>query len=90
LKVAGTFALGINNNARVAYYDARNPGAGVRMWPPQSRADVPNSYGAGTSDIGGGVIPEGLTIGVLVLVSAVAFVTSYCCFPKLPRTKAIV
>jgi hypothetical protein len=81
-KVAGVFALQINNNARVAVYDASNPGAGVIMWPPYSSADVPNDYGAGTSDISGGTIPEGLTIGVMVALSSVAVVVSARYFRK--------
>ena len=81
-KVAGTFALQIDNNARVAAYDASNPSAGVISWPPVSSADVPNDYGDGTSDISGGTIPEGLTIGVMVLLSSVAVIVSSRYFRK--------
>jgi hypothetical protein len=89
-KVTGTFALGINNNARVAYYDASNPGVGAIMWPPYSSANVPNDYGAGTSDTSGGTIPEGMTIGAMVLLTSVAVIVSYRYFPKLSKTRAIV
>jgi hypothetical protein len=84
-KVAGTFGLQINNNARVAYYDASNPSQGVIMWPPYSSADVPNTYGDGTSDIAGGTIPEGLTIGVMVLLSSFAVIVSTRYFRKHPK-----
>jgi hypothetical protein len=85
LKFSGTFNLGIDNNARVAAYDASNTSAGVITWPPYSSADVPDTYGAGTSDISGGTIPEGLTVGVMVALSSIAVIVSIRYFRKQPK-----
>lgn len=82
------FAMSLNDNVRVAAYDASNPSAGVLSWPPMSSADVPNDYGAGTSDIAGGTIPEGLTVGVMLLLSSVVVVVSSCYFRKRPRIES--
>jgi hypothetical protein len=84
----GVFALQLNNNVRLAAYDASNPSAGILSWPPMSSADVPDDYGAGASDIGGGTIPEGLTVGVMVLLSSVAVIASIRYFRKQPRIKS--
>jgi len=55
------------------------------MWPPYSSANVPNDYGYLDADISGGTIPEGLTIGVMVLLSSVAVVVSIRYFRKPPK-----
>jgi hypothetical protein len=81
----GTFGLGVNNNARVVAYDASNASAGVIMWPPYSSADVPDTYGAGTSDLSGTTIPEGLTVGIMVALSSIAVIVSIRYFRKRPK-----
>jgi hypothetical protein len=84
----GTFAMQYNGNPRVAAYDASNPAAGVLMWPPMSSADVPDTYGTGTTDMSGTPIPEGLTIGVMVALSSVAVIVSTSYFRKQPKIKS--
>ena len=70
----------------VSAYDASNSAAGVKSWPPApaSTANIPNSWGLelGTTS----TIPEGLTIGTVVLVSFVALVVSYYFLRKTPKT----
>jgi hypothetical protein len=53
------------------------------MWPPESSADVPNDYGY--SVISYDTIPEGLTIGVMLLLSTVAVVVGTRYFRKRPK-----
>jgi hypothetical protein len=79
----GVLAMGLSCNERLAIYDAAT-GLTV-MWPPYSSADVPDTYGAGTTDIAGGTIPEGLTIGVMLALSSVAVVVSSRYFRKQPK-----
>jgi hypothetical protein len=76
----GVLAMGLNNNERLAIYDAAT-GITV-MWPPYSDANVPDTYGAGTTDISGGTIPEGLTIGLMLALSSVAVIVSTRYFKK--------
>ena len=60
---------------RVAAYDASNSAAGVQAWPPTSQ-DVPSNYGVNTAVLG--PIPEGLSLGVVVLLSSfIVLVGSY-------------
>ena len=79
----GVLAMGLSLNERLAIYNAAT-GQTV-MWPPYSSADNPDTYGAGTTDIAGGTIPEGLTIGVMMLLSSVAVVVSVRYFRKQPK-----
>jgi hypothetical protein len=74
--------MAFNNNERLAVYDA-NTGKTL-MWPPYSSANDPNTYGTGLTSFGG-AIPEGLTIGVMMLVSSVAVVVSSRYFRKQPK-----
>ena len=76
------FALGLNNNVRLAAYDASTPGQGVISWPPQTSADNPNDYGVNNSDIAGGSIPEGLTIGLMALLSSFGLIAGSRYFRK--------
>ena len=78
----GALAMGYNNNARLAVYDAST--GKTLMWPPESSDTVPDTYGAGTT---GGVVPEGLAIGVMLAVSSVAVVVSIRYFKK-PKIKS--
>jgi len=63
---------------RVAAYDAST--GKTLMWPPESSANVPNDYGF--SEISYETVPEGLTIGVMVLLSTVAVVVGTRYFRK--------
>jgi hypothetical protein len=80
LAKTGLLAMGFNNNVRIEAYDA-STGQTV-MWPPYSSADVPNDYGLGTTAFTGDTVPEGLTIGVMVLLSSVAVIVSTRYFRK--------
>jgi hypothetical protein len=73
-----TLAFGYNNDVRIVAYDATT--GKTLMWPPQSNADVPDTWGVGTtvSD----AIPEGLTIGLMLAVSSVAVAVSARYFKK--------
>jgi hypothetical protein len=73
----GVLAMGYLNNARLEVYDAST--GKTLMWPPYSSADVPDTYGAGTT---GSVVPEGLTIGIMLAVASVAVVVSARYFRK--------
>jgi hypothetical protein len=72
--------MGYLNNARLEVYDAST--GKTLMWPPYSSADVPNEYGAGAT---GSVVPEGLTIGLMLAVSSVAVAVSIRYFRKQPK-----
>ena len=66
--------MGILWNIRIAAYDASNPEAGELAWPEGSDADVPEGWGLEnyTSE----TIPEGLSFGVLVLLSSAAVIVA--------------
>jgi hypothetical protein len=77
----------------VGYYDAHAGGAGLQQWPPApASVSVPDGWGYITYDMGANptpttpTIPEGLTIGTVVLMSFVALVVSYYFLRKPPRT----
>ena len=65
---------------RMAAYDASNPSAGVLMWPSNSSADVPNDYGLG--ELSYEPIPEGLSVGVTMLLSTAAVIVGARYFRK--------
>jgi hypothetical protein len=71
------------HGVRVAMYDASNPSQGWVAWPPTS-ADNPSRWGA-MPDYLAAPAPEGLTIGVMLAVSAVAVVVSIRYFRKPPK-----
>jgi hypothetical protein len=79
----GVLAMGLSCNERLEAYDA-NTGQTL-MWPPYSSANVPDTYGTGTTDISGATIPEGLTVGVMVALSSIAVVVSIRYFRKQPK-----
>jgi hypothetical protein len=64
---------------RIAVYDASNAAAGTRAWPPTSR-DVPSDWGDIEYDMN--PIPEGIGLGVMVLLSSVAVVAGSFYFRK--------
>jgi len=79
----GVLAQGLSNNAMLSYTDA---GAGKTfMWPPESSVDSPDTYGMGETLLGADPIPEGLTVGVMLSLSAVAVLVSTRYFRKPPR-----
>jgi hypothetical protein len=69
---------------RIAYYDASNPSQGWVSWPPASTADNPNSWGT-IGDYSMAAAPEGLTVGLMLALSAVAVVVSTRYFRKPPK-----
>jgi hypothetical protein len=71
-KNTGTVLLTIEWNCRLAVYDASNSEAGELAWPEGSDADDPSSYGieSYTSE----TVPEGLSFGVMVLLSSAAVI----------------
>jgi hypothetical protein len=71
-KNSGTVQLTIVWNLRVGVYDASNPDAGVLAWPEGSDADDPSSWGI--ENYAMEAIPEGLSFGVLVLLSSAAVI----------------
>ena len=72
------------HGVRVAMYDASNPSQGWVAWPPTSTDTNPASWG-GIPDYLAAPAPEGLTIGVMLLVSSVAAVVSIRYFRKPPK-----
>ena len=69
----------------VAAYDESNSTAGVQSWPDGS-SDVPNDWGF--MDIAREPIPEGLTIGVMVLLSSVSVLIASHYFRKRSRPES--
>ena len=67
---------------RVACYDA-STGNWV-AWPPESSADNPSTWGQ-ISTYSSEPYPEGLTVGVMLLISSVAAVVSIRYFRKPPK-----
>ena len=82
LDKAGALAMQYNNNVRIGTYDVSTGNA--LCWPPDSAANVPDTYGTGTTEFGD-PIPEGLTIGVMILMSFVAVVVSTRYYRKRPK-----
>jgi len=83
-KDSGTVQMGITWNFRLAVYDASNSEAGVLAWPPTD-PDVPNTWGIENYTMD--AIPEGLTFGVMVLLSSVSVLVGYHYFVKRKETK---
>ena len=86
-KSGGIAGTSFDSNVRLAAYDAS---AGkTLMWPPLSSPDVPNDWGLNDySSFAGGTIPEGLTIGVMVLLSSFAVIVSYRYFRRQPKAQS--
>ena len=68
----GAVQLTIVWNLRVGVYDASNSEAGELAWPEGSDADDPSSYGIENYQMA--PIPEGLSFGVMVLLSSAAVI----------------
>jgi len=71
-------------NFRLAVFD-ENSTAGVLAWPPTSR-DVPDRWGV--QNYVGEVIPEGFSLGVVVLLSSVAVTVGFYFLRKRPKTES--
>ena len=84
VKNAGSIQLGIVWNFLLGAYDASNPGAGFQSWPPTD-PDVPEEWGI--ENYLSEPIPEGLTFGVMVLLSSVTVLVGYHYFQKRKETK---
>ena len=82
-KNSGTVLLSMLWNLRVAVYDASNADAGVLAWPADSDADVPDGWGIENFTME--AIPEGLSFGVLVLLSSVAVIVATVVLRKRSR-----
>jgi hypothetical protein len=86
----GTAVVSYTWNTYVAYYDAADGGFGLQAWPPVSATpagspNVPDSWGGVTYEMNANPtpdVPEGLTIGVMVLLSSVAVIVSARYFRK--------
>ena len=72
---------------RVAVYDASNSAAGVQDWAPSSDVNVPDEWGL-ISGYSPDPIPEGLTIGVMVLLSSVSVLVCNHFLRKRPRKES--
>lgn len=70
---------------RIAAYDESNAGAGVQAWPSGS-VDVPDDWGNMIPR--NEYIPEGLTIGVMVLLSSVSVLIASHYFRKRSRPES--
>jgi hypothetical protein len=73
-----TLAFGYNNNVRLEAYDATT--GKTLMWPPQSNADVPDTWGIGATV--SEAVPESLTIGIMLSLSTIAVLVSTRYFRK--------
>ena len=83
-KSGGIADTAFDSHLRVAAYD-ESTGKTV-MWPPMSEKDVPSSWGLNDySSFAGESIPEGLTIGVMLVLSTIAVVVSARYFHRRPK-----
>jgi hypothetical protein len=73
---------------RVAVYDASDAGQGALAWPPTSQDD-PSRWGQ-ISGYGGGPIPEGLSLGLALLLATAAVVVGSYFLRKRPKTARFV
>jgi hypothetical protein len=76
------FSIGTPQWIRVAVYDASQSSAGVQAWP-ESSVTVPNDWGV--SNAIQEAIPEGLGIGLLVLMSSVSVFVGFIFLRKRPN-----
>jgi hypothetical protein len=74
----------------IAYYDEST--ATLQSWPPApASADVPDSWGYVTYDMGANPtpdVPEGITIGIMLSLSTLAVIVSTRYFRKLSKIKS--
>jgi len=82
-KNGGTVQLGITWNLGLSVYDSSNAQLGASTWPEGSEGDVPDSWGVENFTME--QIPEGLSFGVLVLLSSAAVVVATVVLRKRSR-----
>ncbi|KON31791.1 hypothetical protein AC478_02185 [miscellaneous Crenarchaeota group-1 archaeon SG8-32-3] len=80
--VKAEFGAGPTWNFRLAVFD-ENSTAGVQAWPP-TPDNVPNRWGV--QNYLSEIVPEGFSLGVVVLLSSVALAVSFYCLRKRSRT----
>jgi hypothetical protein len=84
-KNSGTVQMDIYWNFFLGAFDASNPGAGELSWPPTD-PNVPDEWGI--ENYSTEPIPEGLTFGVMALLTTVSMLVGYKYFVKRKETKA--
>jgi hypothetical protein len=84
-KNGGTVQLDATWNLMVRVYDSTNALMGGPCWPEGSDLDVPDSWG--TENFEMGAIPEGLSFGVMLLLSTVAAIVGISFLRKRPKWK---
>ncbi len=84
-KTQGGLSIDTVWNFLFGAYDASNSGDGLQSWPPTD-PDVPEEWGI--ENYSSEPIPEGLTFGVMVLLSTVAMLVGYRYLVKRKETKA--
>jgi len=82
-KNGGTVQLGPTWNLMFRVYDSSNALLGAPTWPEGSDMDVPDSWGIENFEMG--AIPEGLSFGVLVLLSSAAVIVAAVVLRKRSR-----
>lgn len=84
-KEAGLITIGAPaNELRVAAYDANT--STLAAWPPNSDPDVPNEWGLIADYSSEPYVPEGFSLGIVVLLSSVAVAVSFYFMRKRPKT----
>jgi hypothetical protein len=84
-KNGGTVQLDAIWNVKVRLYDSSNALQGAPTWPEGSDMDVPDSWGIENFEMG--AIPEGLSFGVMLLLSTVAAIIGISFLRKRPKWK---
>jgi hypothetical protein len=84
-KNGGTVQLGPTWNLMIRLYDSTNALMGAQTWPEGSNLDVPDSWGIENFEMG--AIPEGLSFGVMLLLSTVAAIIGISFLRKRPKWK---
>jgi hypothetical protein len=84
-KNGGTVQLGITWNLMVVVYDSTNALQGWPHWPEEADIDVPDTWGM--ENYSSEAIPEGLSFGVMLLLSTVAAIVGISFLRKQPKWK---
>lgn len=83
----GISIIGMNYAMRVSYNDTHTGSGTVQAWPPSPATDDnPDSWGYMPADISGGTVPEGFSIGIIVVLSSIAIVTGSVLLRKHAKT----
>lgn len=84
LKNAGSNLLDMIWGVRVAMYDASD--GTLLVWPPDAERDVPDDWGTNGYEPSELWVPEGFSIGAVLLLSSVAVIVGFYCLRKRSRT----